>query len=950
MFKELGWDVDNTRGYAEAYKDVVHEDAIKVGGFTKAPDYSFRVGGTRKFFLEAKKPSVDIKQDIHPAYQLRRYAWSAKLPLSILTDFEELAVYDCRIRPAKGDKASKARTIYMKYTDYLEKWDDIASVFHREQVLKGSFDKYAESSKKKKGTAEVDDAFLSEIEDWRVQLARNIALRNKGLSERNVNSAVQRTIDRILFLRISEDRGIERYARLMALQSGDRVYPRMCQHFREADERYNSGLFHFQKEKGRQDADTWTLNLNIDDKCLKDIIKRLYYPESPYEFSVLPADILGNVYERFLGSVITLTTGHHAKVEQKPEVRKAGGVYYTPTYIVDYIVKNTVGKLLEGKTPQEAAAQTPTGKRAKGKRPIAILDPACGSGSFLIGAYQFLLDWYLEQYAEDTEKWSKGKNPVLYQHHKLGWRLTTTERKRILLDHIHGVDIDTQAVEVTKLSLLLKVLEEESQDTIGQLEIRHQRVLPDLSNNVKCGNSLIGPDFYTGKQMDFDEEEMYRINAFDWSTEFKDVMSSDGFDAVIGNPPYGYHQIHGRQEKDYFKKKYHAALGSFEHYFLFYERSLSLLRENGKHGFIVPVTWLTIPSARSLRKHILENFALEYIIWLPEFVFRQAKVNTLVSIISKNASEHFQAEIHDSLGFVEPPKHIRHFEQNAIDNDTYSIDIFLEPEAVPIINKLQSLSVQLSCLAKPCSGYNPYEVGKGMAPDGGKHTKKTVREKPYHSNEKLGNSWKREIRGRDLRRYSLEPQEDRWIKYGSWLAAERDPENFLGRRLLVQEVVGGKERRIVATFVDFELYYSRDVIPVLTDQSFPNPLFLLAIVNSCLITWYHQRLNPKAQKGLFPKVLVSDLRKLPIIDLDIENRRDIERHDKMVSLVKQMLALNKKLSAAKSGDEKTLLQRQIQTTDHQIDTLVYELYDLTDEEIAIVEGGVRHDGRGKMAT
>ena len=285
---------------------------------------------------------------------------------------------------------------------------------------------------------------------------------------------------------------------------------------------------------------------------------------------MFPAEILGHVYERFLGSVIRLTSAGHAKVEQKPEVRKAGGVYYTPTYIVDYIVKHTVGKLLgdrepregeapseprEGEapsepasaaapgsdgaspshhtssrapmTPQEVAGLTDTWRPSKTRRPLAILDPACGSGSFLLGAYQYLLDWHLEHYSQHPKKSTRGKTPRIYQDRHGAYRLTTAERKRILLANIHGVDIDPQAVEVTKLSLLLKVLEGENAESIGsQLELTHQRALPDLANNIKCGNSLIGPDFYQGKQLDaFDEEEAYRINVFDWNAEFPHIMS-----------------------------------------------------------------------------------------------------------------------------------------------------------------------------------------------------------------------------------------------------------------------------------------------------------------------------------------------------------------------------------------------------------------------------------------
>ena len=251
----------------------------------------------------------------------------------------------------------------------------------RNLVLKGSFDKFAESEKQKRGTTEVDAEFLKEIESWREALAKTIAMRNPKLSIRELNFAVQLTIDRIIFLRMCEDRGIEPYGQIQSLENGTNTYRRLRQIFYHADGKYNSGLFDFK-------TDRLTPELSVDDKPLKDIFKNLYYPESPYEFSVLGADILGHVYEQFLGKVIRLTEGHRAKVEEKPEVRKAGGVYYTPTYIVEYIVKNTVGKLCEGKTPRQIGS-------------LRILDPACGSGSFLLGAYQYLLDYHRDWYLEE---------------------------------------------------------------------------------------------------------------------------------------------------------------------------------------------------------------------------------------------------------------------------------------------------------------------------------------------------------------------------------------------------------------------------------------------------------------------------------------------------------------------------------------------------------------------
>ena len=251
LLRSLGWDVDNSAGYAEAYKDVVHEDSLRITGTgTKAPDYSFRIGGTRKFFVEAKKPAVYLKDDPEPARQLRIYSWSAKLSLGIVTDFQEFAIYDTRVRPVEGDKASVARIFYCTYEQYAEKWDEISGIFSREAVLRGSFDKYAATNKGKRGTSAVDDAFLEEISHWRDLLARNVALRNTTLTQRELNFAVQRIIDRIIFLRIAEDRGIEPYGELQGLAKGPGIYSRLCEVFERADFRYNSGLSISQPSRG----------------------------------------------------------------------------------------------------------------------------------------------------------------------------------------------------------------------------------------------------------------------------------------------------------------------------------------------------------------------------------------------------------------------------------------------------------------------------------------------------------------------------------------------------------------------------------------------------------------------------------------------------------------------------------------------------------------------------
>jgi len=624
FFKALGWDVDNEAGYAFAYRDVIHEDEVKVGGATKAPDYSFRIGGTRKFFLETKKPSIDLKHDPSPAFQLRRYAYSAKLPVSILTDFEEFIVFDCRMKPKIDDKPSVGRVMYLTYEEYVDKWEEISSIFSRESVLRGDFDRFTEGTRKKRGTAEIDKDFLADLDRWRILFAKNIALRNKSLSQREINWAVQLTIDRLIFLRMSEDRGIENQYTLQALQNGTSVYNRLVEIFYQADERYNSGLFHFQKKDGPH-PDELTPELKIDDKVIKEIVSELYYPKCPYEFSVLPVEVLGHAYEQFLGKVIRLTEGHRAKIEEKPEVRKAGGVYYTPKYIVDYIVENTVGKLLEGKEPKDV-------------RDLHILDPACGSGSFLLGAFQCLMDWHLDWYTKEYEKTDsiptvvpeKGKRKkrsdpqAIYQGQGGQWYLSTAEKKRILTNNIFGVDIDANAVEVTKLSLLLKVLENESSETINsQLKMWHERALPNLSNNIKCGNSLIGPDFYENQQSAmFDEEEALRINAFDWEQEFPEIFKKGGFDAVIGNPPYG--DYFDKTEKEYLKYNFVNKKGEKESHLYFIESAFNVLKNGGLFGYITPNTWLTILNSREIRNFLLKRVSFYHICELSKYIFKEA--------------------------------------------------------------------------------------------------------------------------------------------------------------------------------------------------------------------------------------------------------------------------------------------------------------------------------------
>ena len=953
FFTALGWDVSNEKAYDEAGKEVVHEFSVEISGQQKKADYAFRVGRGDKFdfLVEAKKPSVKIEASQDAAFQIRRYGWSAKLPINILTDFEHFAVYDCRAKPSYEDKASFGRILLIHYKEYVERWDEIASIFSPEAVRQGSFAKYAEGIKGKKGTADVDDAFLQEIERWRELLAKNIALRNEEIDIAGLNYAVQMTIDRIVFLRICEERGIEAENQLLDIANSDDAYRELGELFKRADTKYNSGLFHFKKEKEQASrADDLTLELEIDDKVLKDIISNLYYPKSPYAFLYIPADILGQVYERFLGKVIRLTAGHQAKVEEKPEVRKAGGVYYTPTYIVDYIVKNTVGKLVEGEG-RLTAKSTKSAKDlknlsglsalsgSKGLSPadvakLKIVDPACGSGTFLLGAYQFLLDWHLNWYMnDDVEKWERSK--AIWKVES-GYRLTTAKKKEILLNNIHGVDIDAQAVEVTKLSLLLKVLENAS----GQMGLGMERVLPDLGNNIKCGNSLIGFDYFEGQLLP-DEEERARVNPFDWKNEFKDVFATvgrGGFDVVIGNPPYVLlsPDSFDKSALDYLNQ-YDVAQYKTDLFHLFIQKGIDVVRTKGLLGFIIPNTWFTLQFTTKLREYVLSKTEIDELTIFGHKVFQEANVHTGLIFLQKEVPENAHTIKVKNFGKDFVPDNLLtdsslEFKQTDwVQPPDFKFEIRQHGVKGELIARLISQFPVLENVARASLGCQAYNSSK--------HTSEQIKNRAFHSATKISDEYLPELAGSDVARYFYARRKGQWIKYGSWLHDYRSMDWLTGPRILIREISGKSPYSICACYIEDTYCNYKTILNVNpSDKTNFSMKYLLGILNSRLISSVYPNVSNKIVSETFPRLSVRDVKRLPIRPINFTDPAEKAQHDKMVSLVEGMLAAHKSLVAAQSPAEKERLERQIEVTDRAIDSLVYELYGLSAEEIKIVEG------------
>ena len=922
LFESLGWDVRNTSRNAPQYREVIPEDSLDVEGHQKAPDYTFRVGASPKFYAEAKKCGANINSDPAPAYQLRRYGWSARVALSILTDFEELGVYDCTFRPRPSDKASHARIQYFRFEEYPDRWRDLWDVFSREAVWSGAYDQYA-ASKRKRGTSEVDVEFLREIEGWREALARNFALRNMDLSPDDLNTSVQLTIDRVVFLRMGEDRGLEPYEQLLKLCERPEIYTRFMRDLcRIADQKYNSGLFHFQKESGVSEGpDRITPRLTLDDKVLKPILESLYFAYgSPYHFGVLPVEILGTVYERFLGKVIRLTAGHQAKVEEKPEVRKAGGVYYTPAYIVEYIVKHTVGEQIQGRSPAQLAGE-------KGKEPFRILDMACGSGSFLLGAYRALLDYCLKWYIEHKPGTSK---KAVYKDPRNGeWRLTIEEKKRILIAHVFGVDIDSQAVEVTKLSLLLKVLEGETDQSLSLSQLSFgERALPNLADNIKCGNSLIGPDYSTGRLI-VDPGETRRANPFDWKLEFPDAIKAGGFDCIIGNPPYIQLSMEAFRDEtvnNYLRETYQFSGGRLNTFAFFIERARQLTHEACRFSYIVPNTVLSQEYYEALRRKLLEGTHINSVAMPQGQVFKDAVIENVVLVLSKQTRQKDQSR----AGLKGKVEFLRLHENGRTDGHTFVAqrelaDNYKASFIAPVNPEVRTIRKKLE--------RNPYTFGQVLNINQAialKHDRAAClsdhKQSPLHREVLDGRHIGRYLTGKSPNYFAFDVTKIHSCKREDIFLL---PEKIFFRR------VGD---RLIGS-IDIEKKFALNTLVVISPKAdCPyNLRFVLALFNSRLLNFYYVNFL-KSSKKVFSEIQARQVEQLPFPSIDFSHNADKAALDRIVTLVDSMIALHKQLAAAKSVAQGAILQRQIVAADAEIDRLVYDLYGLTAEEIALVEG------------
>jgi len=909
FFTALGWELDQI-GIAKKFCDVHREFSQRDNSTTKKPDYAFRVKeGVKfreKFFVEAKAPHVDLNGNI-PVFQAKRYAFSShgKTPIVILTDFQTFRVFNGLEKPIfENPLQGLIKGLDLEYHIYLDSWDTIWDAFSKEAVTEGSIEQLI--GKVGRNTKSLDDEFLADISSWRELLAKNVAIRNKELSVDHINEAVQRILDRLIFIRNLEDREIECENELLSIiKIKDNIYPHLLPLFRRLDDEYNGLLFkeHFSE------------TINVDDPTIKSVIKQLCPPHSPYRFDMIEPEILGRIYERFLGSKIRLTDNHQAKVEEKPEVRHAGGVYYTPQYIVDYIVENTVGVKIKNKTPEEIAE-------------IKICDPACGSGSFLLGAFQCLIEYHREWYDKANQTIQKKYKDDFFTNAENEIQLTLKKKTEILKNNIFGVDIDREATEVAIMSLYLKILDEGYDKGQAELFMRGH-ILPDMTNNIKCGNSLVGTDFYNQGNLDLGDNNLNKVNCFDWDGKdgFVEIFKNGGFDVVIGNPPYG--ADFSKHEREYLHNNFAIPNYQYDSYLFFIEKNIKLLKQDGKLGLIIPNTWLLNLTAGELRRYLFSTVQIENIAHYLNKVFKDAVVDTEV-IIFKNSINHYndiEINIINKNGDILSHKINQ---KKLIDLGGLPVNIFELEEYQSIKEKVDTFP-KLDVLCKITQGTKPFQVGKGKPPQ----TRKIVDNKPYISDKKKDDTFIPLLRGSMMNKYHILWNNDYWIKFGDWLAEPRYSASYDKEKIIIRQTGDS----LIATY-DKDKFIVRDNLYTIVNNPNSNIelKYILGIINSRFLNWYYQKLINNEKGEALAQVKRGHLAILPIPTFDLSVKTNKDKHDNLVSLVDKILDLKKKEAVEVSDHLKTVITRQIDAIDKAIDTAVYELYNLTTDEIKVVEG------------
>jgi len=884
VFSALGWDLEGN----EAPDEVQREETISgKESSKKKADYVFRLYGVPKFVVEAKALKVELDNDEYRK-QAIGYSYNLACSWAVLTNFAKMVIYFI-----DRDDNTVIRSIddisnIENYDNNFEKLWLLSKEGVKNELLEKDLDQRGIKPKRQK----VGKQLLEDLKTWRSLLSKEIKRRyGDKYQPYETDEIVQRIIDRLIFIRKLEDLGLEerKLDQISRKFNEGTTYKWLKTIFRYYRDKYNSGLFGDEKE---QECDA----IDMPDEIIEEVIRGMYKPgdrEIEYNFAVIDADVLGSIYEEYL-SYILKETPKRSKLEGGRAHKKEQGIYYTPTYIVEYIVKNTVTEQMKDKTIDEILD-------------MRILDPACGSGSFLIKAFAEVCK-IVEDKMKKGAKSNKWKTFSSYNG-----RLSLTQKVTILTKCIYGVDLDGKAVEIAQLNLFLKLLESETSETLQALSIsglrETKKILPMLNNNIKCGNSLIDDQLIAGDK------------AFKWNTNFPDVMAQDGFDVVLGNPPYVFGGNFGikQQEKEFFKKSYASAKGKLNLFSLFIEKSINLLDDKGKMAFILPNTLLRVTSYEDTRKFILDRTKMEQIVTLEAGVFEGVTASTVIIVLEKESKktdiENNQVKIFDGIQskFSEKP-------QKEFLNELHIFDTGSIKEDNSIIEKMHYESVNLGTICK--------EMIFGVVI--------TKNKDDVVSNKKINDKYKKFLEGRDIDRYRINFSNKYLLYEKSKLHRSRTPEIFEAEeKILVQRISGGKQPLKAA--YDNEQFYDKESINniILSNKAF-SPKYILALLNSRLVNWFYSTKFTNAST-LTVNVSKAYLSNIPVKNISTAEQRLI------VELVDRILLLNRKLNilADKKTSEKEGVDAEIQDVEEKINQEIYKIYDITKQEKDAIEESLK---------
>jgi len=604
LLEAFGWDAKNPHQVIQEYhirgreaRRLAREDISH-----RRPDYTLLINRARTLYIDVKRVDVNILTDESAAFQVRSYGWSAGFTLSYLCDFEELSVYDCRYMPQGDDKADVGRVRHLFFYDYLTNFDFLWDYLGRENIESGSLLRRHPETERPKGAKKLDEAFEEQLSRWRLDIGKSIVRYGQTREARIISGAAQRILDRIIFLRFCEDIGLEELGTLkcFADDTDGRDFWECFAHEHENRYRvvYDGVMFPMRAEDDPTGVEKYLREWWLKGRVWKSIIDHLYYPY-PYKFTVIPVELLGGIFEKYLGKRIHLV-GAQVKDEYKPEHQRTKGAIYTPSWVVKRVTERTLEPLVRSKDPAEILA-------------LKILDPACGSAGFLLGVFDFLemtiLDW-----CRKSENKSSAHEYAVFDETEI--RLNAKTVRSIICGCLYGVDIEAEAVEVARMSLALRLLERTGRDEANE----PKDLLKHIGINIKHGNSLVGPDF-SGLGLDANLDA--KVMVFDWyhlDRGFGTILNGGGFDAVVGNPPY----IEVKHYKEWLPEMYTYLTEAASPYVTtrqgktdiampFIEKSVSLLNAKGRLGFIIQNRFFKTDYGEHTRKFLIDNKLIESI-------------------------------------------------------------------------------------------------------------------------------------------------------------------------------------------------------------------------------------------------------------------------------------------------------------------------------------------------